>query len=128
MEQTLDPEDYTSQLYSVNTYCNIYSDDYALDPIRIEDMKLSSRCRAPLIQKKSGRPQKKRLQKSSKQKKKVKRHCTICGSENHNRRRCDGNPEDNEASRDSSEENQSETTWNGFSNSNDLSDSEEEGI
>lgn len=51
-EQTLDPEDYTSQLYSVNTYRNIYLEDYALDPIRIEELKPSSRCRAPLIQKK----------------------------------------------------------------------------
>lgn len=125
-EQTLDPEDYTSQLYSVNTYRNIYLEDYALDPIRIEDLKPSSRCRAPLIQKKSGRPQKKRLRKSLKQKKK--QHCTICGSENHNRRQCDGNPEDHEASRNSSEENQSETTWNGFSDSNNISDSDEEGI
>lgn len=64
MEQTLDPEDYTSQLYSVNTYCNIYSDDYALDPIRIEDMKLSSRCRAPLIQKKKVAAHKKNACKS----------------------------------------------------------------
>lgn len=71
-EQTLDPEDYTSQLYLVNTYRNIYSDDYTLDPIRIEDLKPLSRCRTPLIQKKSSRPQKKRLRKSSKQKKKVK--------------------------------------------------------
>lgn len=51
-EQTLDPKDYTSQLYSVNTYRNIYSDDYALEPIRIEDLKPSSFCRAPLIQEK----------------------------------------------------------------------------
>lgn len=51
-EQTLDPEDYTSQLYSVNTHHNIYSEDYALDTIWIEDLKPSSRCRAPLIQKK----------------------------------------------------------------------------
>lgn len=36
----------------MNTYRNIYSDDYALEPIRIEDLKPSSFCRAPLIQKK----------------------------------------------------------------------------
>lgn len=36
---------------------------------------------------------------------KIKRYCTICGSENHNHHQCDRNPEDNEAFRDFSEEN-----------------------
>ena len=58
-EQTLDPENYASQLYSVNTYRNIYLEDYARDPIKIEDLKPSSRCRAPLIQKKKWLPTKK---------------------------------------------------------------------
>lgn len=55
-EQILDPENYTSQLYLVNTYCNIYLDNYAFDPIRIEDLKLLSHCHTLFIQRKDGHP------------------------------------------------------------------------
>lgn len=49
------------------------------------------------------RSQKKRLRKSAQKKSKPKRHCTICGSENHNRQRYDQEPDadsDIESARD----------------------------
>lgn len=52
----------------------------------------------------------------------------IYGSENHNCYQYNGNPEDHKAFRNSSKENESETIWNRFSNSNDLSDSKKKSI
>lgn len=85
----LDPEDFTSPVYIVDNYCNIYSKDFALDLIWLEDLKSSVICFASLGQKKSGRPQKKRLQKLAEKKNKTKKHYIIYGSENRNRQRCD---------------------------------------
>ena len=48
-DYTLDPKDYTSQLYSLNTYRNICSKDYTLDPITIKDLKLLLFCCAFFI-------------------------------------------------------------------------------
>lgn len=76
-DQVLDLEDFTLPIYIVDNYCNIYSKDFALDPIRIEDLESSVSYLALLVQKKLGRPQKKRLQKSAQKKNKAKRHCTI---------------------------------------------------
>ena len=58
-----------------------------------------------MVRKKTGRPQK--------------RHCTICGSEKHNRRGCDQKP-DVKSNPESANESLSDTesTWNGFSNDN----------
>ena len=39
-------------MYYVNTYRNIYLEDYALDLIKIEDLKPPLHCHAPFIQKK----------------------------------------------------------------------------
>ncbi len=76
-----------------------------------------------MVQKKSGRPQKKRLQRSAQKKNKAKRDSTICGSKKQNRRRCDQEP-DAESYSESVKENHNngrllfpdtESTWNGFS-------------
>ena len=91
-DQVLDPDDFTSPVYTVDNYRNTYSQDFALDPIRVQDLESSVSCLAPLVQKKSGRPQKKRLRKSAQKRIKAKRHCTISGSKNHNRRQCDQEP------------------------------------
>lgn len=56
-------------------------------------------------------------------KNKAKRHCTICSSENHNRRQCDQEPNeetDFEAEKGTEDDenivlSDSESTWNGFS-------------
>lgn len=48
-EQTFYSKDYILYLYSVNTYNNIYLKDYALDPIKIEDLKILLRCCALFI-------------------------------------------------------------------------------
>lgn len=85
-DQLLDPEDFTSPVYTVDNYRNTDSEDFALDPILVEDLESLVSCLALLVQKKSGRPPKKRLRKSAHKKNKAKRHCTICGSENLNRR------------------------------------------
>lgn len=53
-DQELDPEDFTLPVYTVDNYRNIYFEDFALDPIRIEDLESSISCLAPLVQKKSG--------------------------------------------------------------------------
>lgn len=50
--QILDSDDYTSQLYLINTYYNIYLDYYTLDLITIEDLKPLLHYCAFLIQKK----------------------------------------------------------------------------
>lgn len=60
-DQVLDPEDFTSPVYTVDNYRNIYSEDFALDLIRIEYLETSVSCLASLVQKKFGQPQKKRL-------------------------------------------------------------------
>ena len=135
-DQVLDPEDFTSPVYTVDNYRNTYSEDFALDPIRVEDLESSVSCLAPLVQKKSGRPQKKRLRKSAQKRNKAKRHCTICGSENHNRRRCDQEPNADSHS-ESPEENDNhrsllhsgtESTWNGFSDDDKEQSSGEQGM
>lgn len=51
-KQTLDSDDYTSQLYLINTYYNIYLDYYTLDFITIEDLKPLLRYCTFFIQKK----------------------------------------------------------------------------
>ena len=97
-------------------------------------MESSVSCLAPLVQKKSGRPQKKRLQKSVQKKNRAKRHYTICGSENHNRRRCDQEPnaEADFESEQETEDNEnivpsnSESTWNSFSDNNKEQSSDEQ--
>ena len=123
-DQVLDPEEFTSSIYTVENYRNTYSESFALDPIRVEDLENSACCLAPLVRKKTGRPQKKRLRRSAQKKNKAKRHCTICGSEKHNRRRCDQEP-DAELTPKSANENYSdeslsdmESAWNGFSDDN----------
>lgn len=91
-DQVLDPEDFTSPVYIVDNYRNIYFQDFALDPIQIKDFKTLIFYLVSLVQKKSGRPQKKRLQKSAKKKNKAKKNYIICSSENHNRRRYNQEP------------------------------------
>lgn len=82
-DQVLDPEEFTSSIYTVANYRNIYSEKFALNPIQVEDLEDSACCLAPLV-KKTGRPQKNQLRRSAQKKNRAKRHCTICGSENHN--------------------------------------------
>lgn len=48
-DQVLNPEDFTLSVYTVENYRNIYSEDFALDPIRIEDLEISVSCLAPLV-------------------------------------------------------------------------------
>ncbi len=35
-DQVLEPEEFTSSIYTVENYCNIYSESFALDPIRVK--------------------------------------------------------------------------------------------
>ncbi len=88
-DQVLNPEDFISFDYTVDNYRNRYCENFALNPIQFEDLKSSVSYLVPLVQNKSGRPQKKRHQKSAPKKIKAKKHYTICGSEIHNHRRCD---------------------------------------
>ncbi len=125
-DQVLEPEKFISSIYTVENYRNIYSESFALDPIRVEDLKNSASCLASLVQKKSWRTQKKQLQRSVQKKNQTKKHCIICGSEKHNRRWCDQEP-NTESCLESAKENHSnrsflfpdtESTWNGFSDDN----------
>lgn len=121
-DQVLNPEDFTSPVYTVHNYRNIYSEDLALDPIRIVDLEISVSCLALLVQKKSGRLQKKRLRKSAQKKQSQKTLYHLC-SENHNRQRCDQEPNaesDFKAEQEKEDDenivfSDTESTWNGFS-------------
>ncbi len=125
-DQVLETEEFTSSIYTVKNCRNICSESFALDPIQVKYLESLTSCLAPLVQKKSGRPQKKRLQRPAKTKNKAKRHCTICENEKHNRRRCDQEL-DAESRSESAKKNHSnasflfpdtESTWNSFSNDN----------
>lgn len=59
-DQVLDPKEFISSIYIVENYHNTYSESFALDPIQVEDLENSASCLAPLVRKKTGRPQKKR--------------------------------------------------------------------
>lgn len=50
-DQVLEPEEFTSFIYTVDNYHNVYSENFALDPIWVEDLE-SLACLAPLVQKK----------------------------------------------------------------------------
>lgn len=135
-DQVLDPEDFTLPVYTIDNYCNIYFKDFALDPIWIEDLESSISCLAPLVQKKIGRPKKKRLWKSAQKKNKAKKHCTIYDSENHNRQQCDQKPNaksDFEAEQETEDDenivfSDIESTWNGFSGNNKEQSSDRQGL
>lgn len=95
-----------------------------LDPIRVEDLESSVSCFAPLVQKKRA-TSKKAASTISTKKNKAKRHCTICGSEKHNRRQCDQEPDAESCSKPTKENHSrslllsdTESTWNGFSDDN----------
>ncbi len=64
-DQVLKPDEFTSSIHTVENYCNIYSESSALDPIRVKDLESSASCLALLVEKKSWRPQKKRLRRSA---------------------------------------------------------------
>ncbi len=125
-DQVLELEEFTSSIYTVENYRNIYLESFAMDPIRVKDLEISASCLAPLVQKKSGRPQEKRLRRSAKKKNRTKRHCTICGSKKHNRRKYDQEP-DVESCSESAKENHcnrsllfldTESIWKGLSDDN----------
>ena len=48
-DQILDLEDFASPVYTVDNYCNIYSEDFVLDLIQIEDLESSASCLTPLV-------------------------------------------------------------------------------
>lgn len=135
-DQVLDPEDFILLVYTIDNYRNIYFKDFALDPIWIKDLENSISCLAPLIQKKIGRPQKKQLQKSAQKKNKAKKHCTLYGSENHNRQQCDQElnaKSDFEAEQETEDDenivlSDTESTWNGFSGNDKEQSSDRQGM
>ncbi len=53
-DQVLKPEEFTSSMYKVENYRNIYSESFAMDPIWVEDLESLASCLAPLVQKKVG--------------------------------------------------------------------------
>lgn len=81
-------------------------------------------CLAPLVKKKQSDLKKSSFEDQHRKKNKAKRHCIICGSENHNRRRCDQEPDAKSNAKsvneDHSDESLSdpESAWNGFSDDN----------
>lgn len=48
-ELSLNPENYTLQLYLIKIYYNIYLEDYAFSPINIKDLKFLLHCYATFI-------------------------------------------------------------------------------
>ena len=51
-DQVLEPEEFTSSIYTVDNYRNVYSENFALDSIWVEDLENSASCLTPLVQKK----------------------------------------------------------------------------
>lgn len=88
-EHNLELEDYVSPIYTIETYRNLYSDRHAMPPIRLQDLPSNAHCLAPKIQKRKGRPRKKRLRRKALKRGKRPKHCQICRSTDHDRRRCD---------------------------------------
>lgn len=88
-EHNLEPENYASRIYTVDTYRAVYTDVYAMPPIRLQDLGDHPQCLAPQVQKRKGRPRKKRLRKEALKPGKRPKHCRVCQSTEHDRRRCD---------------------------------------
>lgn len=88
-EHNLELETYVSSIYTLETYRSLYSDRHAMPPIRLQDLPSDAHCLAPKIQKRKGRPHKKRLRREALKHGKRPKHCQICRSTDHDRRRCD---------------------------------------
>ena len=111
-----------------------------MPPIRLQDLFFSDYSLAPKIQKRKGRPRKKRLRREALKRGKRPKHCRVCRSTDHDRRHCDysgpsvsgrSTGHQNNQSSSGSESLESDNTesefsdWNGFSESdwNGFSDS-----
>ena len=83
-ESGLEPEMFVSKIYSVKEYRETYR--LAMHPV---DQKAATQaaCYAPRHVPQHGRPPKRRLRRKNKNTQA--RHCSYCGSNAHNRRRCD---------------------------------------
>lgn len=84
-EHGLDPEDYVSLIYSMESYRATYA--VVWEPVSLQELPpLPSweavQCLAPPLQRLKGCPSKKRLRKQHKDKKAI--HCSQCGSTTHN--------------------------------------------
>lgn len=60
-DQVLDPKEFTSSIYTVANYCNIYSERFVLNPIWVKDLENSTFCLIFLVRKKTKQPQKKQF-------------------------------------------------------------------
>lgn len=88
-EHNLDLESYVSPVYTIETYRSLYSDWHAMPPICLQNLPSDAHCLAPKIQKRKGRPRKKRLWCKVLKRGKRPKHCQICRSTEHDRCRCD---------------------------------------
>lgn len=88
-EHNHDLESYVSPVYTIETYRSLYSDRYAMPQIRLQDLPSDAHCLAPKIQKRKGRPRKKRLRRETFKRRKRPKHCQMCRSTEHDRRQCD---------------------------------------
>jgi hypothetical protein len=85
------PYDYFDKSYTLRSYRNTYAK--AIPPVSIEDLVSDNRTLPPIVQKKRGRPAVKRIRKSQLWRtRKSKRHCAVCGSQEHDKRNCNGQP------------------------------------